>query len=355
MQNIEITLTKNKKPFPDYKTIGFGTHFTDHMFIMDYDKENGWHSPRIVPYDKLEFEPSCSVFHYGQALFEGMKAYRTPDDRILLFRPQENFKRLNMSAERICIPPLDEEFLLKALITLVNIDRDWVPSEPGMTLYIRPFIISTDISLGVHPASHFKFMIIMTPVTSYYTGGLTPQKILVESKYVRAVKGGTGNTKVIGNYAASLKSQKTALDNGYSQVLWLDGIEHKYVEEVGSMNIFFKIGDKLVTPELNGSILPGITRDSVIKLAKNMGIEVEERLISIDEIFDAAASGELKEVFGSGTAVVISPVGELKYGNKEIIINAGKIGPLSQKMYDVLTGIQFGKIKDTMGWTVEVK
>ncbi|MDP4153302.1 MAG: branched-chain amino acid aminotransferase [Bacillota bacterium] len=354
MQEIKITLTKNKKPLPDMSTVTFGTVFTDHMFVMDYDKGEGWHDPRIEPYAPFELMPSASVLHYSQTLFEGLKAYYDPNGEIRLFRPQRNFARLNSSGDRICVPHIDEEFALEALLTLVDIERRWVPKEEGQSLYIRPFVISMDQTLGVHPATHFRFFIILCPVASYYKGGLAPTNIMVEPKYVRAVKGGTGHTKIGGNYAASLKGQEEAARLGYEQVLWLDGIHHKYVEEVGSMNIMFKIGGKIVTPELNGSILPGVTRDSIITIAKSLNIPVVEKRIAVDEIFEAADNGTLEEVFGTGTAAVISPVGELRYDDKIAVVNDRKIGPTAQLLYDTLTGIQYGKIEDKFGWSVIV-
>ncbi|SDN48873.1 branched-chain amino acid aminotransferase [Acetanaerobacterium elongatum] len=356
MSKITVNLATNLKEKPkDQSKLGFGQYFTDHMFIMNYDEGQGWHDARIVPYGPLPLDPSAMCLHYGQEVFEGLKAYKTQDGRILMFRPDQNFKRLSMSNERMVIPAFDEEFMVEALIELVKIEKDWIPTAEGTSLYIRPFIIAVDPMLGVHPAHHYLFMIILSPVGSYYAGGLAPVNIYVESNYVRAVKGGLGFAKTAANYAASLKGQAEAELHKYSQVLWLDGIERKYIEEVGAMNIFFVIGDELVTPALNGSILPGITRMSVIEIAKQWGMKVSERRISIDEISAAYDKGELKEVFGSGTAAVISPVGHLKYNDKIMIINNGKIGAVSQKLYDNLTGIQWGKLPDTFGWTVEVK
>lgn len=356
MTEIELCLAKTRKEKPQDQTkLGFGKTFTDHMFIMNYDEGQGWHSPRIVPYGPLSLDPACMCLHYGQEIFEGLKAYRAKDGRILLFRPQENFKRLNASNERMVIPPIDEEFALKALMELLNVEKDWVPSAEGTSLYIRPFIIAVDPFLGVHPGKQYLYIVILSPSGAYYAGGLNPVDIYVEDKYVRAVRGGIGTAKTGGNYAASLKGQAEAERQNYSQVLWLDGVERKYIEEVGAMNIFFVIGDELVTPTLNGSVLPGITRKSVIELARSWDMKVSERRISIDEIAQAFDSGALKEVFGSGTAAVISPVGHLKYRDKIMIINDGKIGAVSQKLYDNLTGIQWGEIKDPFGWSVEVK
>lgn len=352
---IKIEKTTNPKQKPDQSNLGFGQTFTDHMFVMDYTEGKGWHDARIVPYAPLELDPATMVLHYGQAIFEGMKAYKTDDGRILLFRPEKNMQRINASNERMCIPPIDEDFCLEAIKTLVNLDKEWIPEAEGTSLYIRPFIIATDPFLGVRPSETYKFIVILSPVGAYYASGINPVKIYVEPKYVRAVRGGVGFAKTIGNYAASLKAQMEAKKKGYAQVLWLDGIERKYVEEVGTMNVFFKINGEVVTPELSGSILPGITRDSAIEVLKKMGMKVTERKITIQEVYEAHESGTLEEVFGTGTAAVISPVGELNWDGKIIAINDGKIGDVSQKLYNEITGIQTGKVEDTMGWTVEVK
>ena len=348
---IKITKSQNLKQKPDESTLVFGKTFTDHMFVMDYNEQNGWHNAQILPYGNISLDPASMILHYGQEVFEGMKAYRSDEGKILLFRPEKNFERLNISNDRLCIPKLDEEFCLKALEKLLEIDKDWVPHLPGTSLYIRPFIIATQKSLGVHPAKEYKFLIICCPVGSYYKEGLNPVKIYVESEYVRAVKGGTGFIKSGGNYAASLKGQEKAEKMNYSQVLWLDGKERKYIEEVGAMNVFFKIDGKVITPSLEGSILPGITRRSTIELLKSWGIEVEERKISIDELISAYNNNQLEEAFGTGTAAVISPIGEFNYNNKIMVVNNNQIGELSQKLYDNLTGIQWGKLKDTFGWT----
>lgn len=350
--NIKITKTTSPKAKPDQNNLGFGTYFTDHMFTMDYSKEKGWHDPQIVPYGPISLEPSAMIFHYGQAIFEGLKAYRTENGEIKLFRPKNNMNRVNISNERLCIPQIDADFGVEAIKELVKLDADWIPSAPGTSLYIRPFIIATDPFLGVRPSSTYKFMIILSPVGAYYKEGLNPVKLLVEKDYVRAVKGGIGYAKTPGNYAASLKAGEKAHELGYSQVLWLDGVEKKYIEEVGAMNIFFKIDGEIVTPELNGSILAGITRDSSITVLKSWGLKVTERRISIDEIYAAHGQGKLEEVFGTGTAAVISPVGELNYDGNKIIIGGGKIGETAQKLYDTITGIQSGKIEDTFGFTI---
>ena len=351
---IKTFLTDQKKVKPDESSLGFGKYFTDHMFTMDYDEERGWHTPVIIPYGPLAIEPAAMVFHYGQSVFEGLKAYKSPEGKILLFRPEENFKRLNRSDERMCIPYLDENFAMKALTELIKADADWVPSSPGTSLYIRPFMIATEPYVKVASSKEFKFLIILSPVGPYYSTGLTPVDILVEDEYVRAVRGGLGAAKASANYAASIKSQQKALQKGYAQVMWLDGLERKYVDEVGAMNVFFVINDELITPELNGSILAGITRDSVIQMAKSMGIKVVERRLGIAEVFDSARDGSLKEAFGCGTAAVISPIGRFIMGDDKVQVADGSTGRLTRQIYDNLTGIQFGKVKDTFGWIKEV-
>ncbi len=354
--DIKVELTKNPKAKPQDETkLGFGQIFTDHMFIMDYETGKGWHNARVVPHGPISLDPASMCLHYSQEVFEGLKAYRTADNKIMLFRPDENFKRLNVSNERLVIPAINEQDCLDGLMKLLEIERDWVPKAEGTSLYIRPFIIATDPFLGVRPSDRYMFIIVLCPVGAYYASGLDPVNIYVETNYVRAVRGGMGFTKTGGNYAASLKAQDEAHKQDYSQVLWLDGVERKYIEEVGAMNIFFKIGDTVVTPSLQGSILPGITRKSAIELIKSWGIPVEEKRITIEEVAEAYKNGELKEVFGTGTAAVISPVGHLKWGDMVMEINGGKIGEVSQKLYDKLTGIQWGKEPDEFGWTVEVK
>ena len=356
MQEIKVELTKQPKAKPTDETkLGFGSIFTDHMFIMNYDEGQGWHDARIVPYGPIELDPSAMCLHYGQTVFEGMKAYRAKDGRVLLFRPEKNMARLNVSNERLCIPKIDEVFALKCIEKLVSIEKDWIPTAEGTSLYIRPFIFATDAHVGVHPGKHLMFMVICSPVGAYYPEGLNPVKIYVESKYVRAVRGGMGYAKTGGNYAASLKAQDEAEEQKYTQVLWLDGVERKYVEEVGTMNVFFVIGDEVVTPALQGSILPGVTRMSAIEILKSWGLNVSERPIEIQEIYDAYQNGQLKEAFGTGTAAVISPIGQLKWDDHVMEINNGKIGEISQRLYDTLTGIQWGNMEDTMHWTVEVK
>ncbi|POZ57406.1 Branched-chain-amino-acid aminotransferase 2 [Lysinibacillus sphaericus] len=354
MLEIKKELTTNPKEKPAVDQLGFGQFFTDHMFIVDYTEGMGWHDPRIIPYQPLSIDPSAMVFHYGQAVFEGLKAYATVDNGVLLFRPDRNFNRLNHSNERIVIPAIDEELALEALKQLVTLDREWVPTAPGTSLYIRPFIIATEPHLGVHPSNSYQFIIIMSPSGSYYKEGINPVKIMVEQHFVRAVVGGTGEAKTAGNYASALKGQEIAHKEGYSQTLWLDGKEHRYIEEVGSMNIFFKINGTVITPALNGSILPGITRDSMLHVLKAKNIPVEERRISIDEVVEAYHNGTLEEAFGTGTAAVISPVGELKWRDEKILINNGEIGEISQMLYDTLTGIQNGTLEDSFGWTIKL-
>ncbi len=352
---MEIKICRNPSPKekPSGK-LGFGRIFTDHMFVMNYTAGRGWHDARIVPYGPLSLDPSAMVFHYAQEIFEGLKAYRTASGEIRLFRPYENARRMNNSADRLCMPQIDPEDWVTAVKTLVELEKDWVPYEEGTSLYIRPFMIATDAMLGVHPSKTYQFIIILSPVGSYYAGGLDPVRIYIETKYVRAVRGGTGEAKTGGNYAASIKSQEISEELGYSQVLWLDGVEQKYIEEVGAMNVFFKIAGKIVTPALVGSILPGITRKSAIELLRDWGCEVEERRLSAEEVESAAKNGDLEEMFGTGTAAVISPVGELLIGDTHIKINGGKIGPVSQKLYDTLTGIQWGRIEDTRGWITKI-
>lgn len=352
---IDIQLSKNKKQKPDFDNLAFGKNFTDHMFIMDYTEGTGWHDARIVPYQPVTLDPAAMIFHYGQTVFEGLKAYLTKDNEVLLFRPDMNMKRLNRSNERLCIPAIDEEFVLFALKQLINVDRDWIPNAPGTSLYIRPFVFATEASLGVHPAGKYSFMIILSPVGAYYKEGINPVKIAVERQYVRAAVGGTGNAKTAGNYAGSLIAQEKAELKGYSQVLWLDSKENKYVEEVGSMNIFFKINGEVVTPILNGSILEGVTRDSVMRLLEHWNVPVSERKISMEDIYQAYKAGKLEEAFGTGTAAVISPVGELFWEGEKVTINDGKTGELARKLYDSLTGIQLGTEPDPLGWTVKVE
>ena len=350
---IELTKTPKAKPTDETK-LGFGHIFTDHMFVMNYDTGKGWHDARIVPFDNVTLSPAAMCLHYGQEIFEGLKAYRTADGSVQLFRPDENYKRMNVSAERMVIPQIDEEFMVEATKKLVEIEKDWVPHTDGASLYIRPFIFATDPFVGVRPADHYTFLIILSPSGAYYSTGLNPVKIYVEQKYVRAVRGGTGFAKTAANYAISLKGQDEAHNQDYEQVLWLDGVEQKYIEEVGSMNIFFVIDGEVITPQLTGSVLPGITRKSALEVCKSKGIKCSERRITIEEVAKAYDEGKLDEVFGTGTAAVISPVGHLKWGDKVMTINDNKIGKISQMLYDTMTGIQWGKIPDEFGWTVKV-
>jgi branched-chain amino acid aminotransferase len=347
---IKITRNDTGRTRPADSELGFGRVFTDHMFVMDYSEEKGWHDPEIVPYADFSISPAAMVFHYGQAIFEGLKAYKTPEGKICLFRARDNFERMNRSAKGLCIPQIDVDFVMDALKQLILLEEKWIPETLGTSLYIRPTIIATDPFLGVRASFTYKFFIILSSVGAYYAEGLNPVKIWVAKDHVRAVRGGVGEFKTAGNYAASLIASEKAKKEGYAQVLWLDAIERKYIEEVGAMNIFFLIGDELVTPDLSGSILPGITRYSVLDLARKWGMNVSERKISIDEIFRAHDDGKLVEVFGSGTAAVISPVGEIKYGDKFISIGDGTPGKTAMKFYNALTDIQYGKAEDTENW-----
>ncbi|WP_223588745.1 branched-chain amino acid aminotransferase [Neobacillus bataviensis] len=353
-QEIAFFQREELKVKPDPASLGFGKYYSDYMFVMDFHAELGWHDPRIIPYAPLTLDPAAMVFHYGQAIFEGMKAYKTADGTIQLFRPEKNMSRLNESCDRLCIPQIDEDFLLKAIKQLIFTEKDWIPEGEGQSLYIRPFIIATEAYLGVRPARQYQLLVILSPSGAYYGDQLSPVKIYVEEQYVRAVIGGVGHVKTAGNYAASLKAQEKADANGFAQILWLDAKENKYVEEVGSMNIFFKINGEVVTPKLNGSILPGVTRDSVIQLLKYWKVPMREAKISIEEVYAAHERGELEEVFGAGTAAVISPVGELNWNGHTIVINDYQIGQLSQDIYDEITGIQLGKKEDPFHWTVKV-
>lgn len=352
---ISITKTTSPKAKPqDESQLGFGKIFTDHMFLMDYSEDKGWHNGRIVPFGPIPTHPASTVFHYGAEIFEGMKAYRAVDGTIRLFRPLENIKRLNNSAERLCLPKLDEEGCLDILNTITELEKDWIPHSEGTSLYLRPFLYGNDPHLGVHAVKNAVFAVICSPVGAYYAEGINPVKIAIESNDVRAVRGGTGYAKCGGNYAASLRAGQRAEENGYTQVLWLDGVERKYIEEVGSMNVMFKINGKIITPALTGSVLPGITRKSCIELLKDWGYTVEERQISVDELFAAAQSGTLEEAWGTGTAAVVSPIGHLFYNGKEYMVSDNKIGEVTQKLYDELTGIQWGKVEDKHAWSLKV-
>lgn len=353
-QTIQVELASQLKEKPNGENLSFGTIFTDHMFMMDFTEGAGWHDARIVPYQPISLDPASIIFHYGQTVFEGLKAYATATGDIQLFRPDRNFNRLNLSNERLCIPQIDEDFALEALHKLLEIEKDWVPTTPGTSLYIRPFIIATEAYLGVAPSKRYIFMIILSPVGAYYKEGINPVKIAVENEYVRAVLGGTGEAKTAGNYAASLKAQEIVEAEGFAQVLWLDGVEKKYIEEVGSMNVFFKINGEIITPKLNGSILHGVTRDSVIQLLKHWDLPIVERKISMEELVQASKNGTLEEAFGTGTAAVISPIGQLTWENDDFIINGGETGEIAKKLYDTLTGIQYGKIDDPFQWIVKI-
>lgn len=354
MQEIKIEKAKTLKQKPDFSKLGFGKYFTDHMFVMQYNDKDGWHDAKIVPFDYIPIHPASTVLHYGAEIFEGMKAYRTADG-YQMFRPIENIKRMNDSAERLCLPTLDEQFTLKALETLITMEYDWIPDLPGTSLYIRPFMFGNDESLGVHAVHNATFVIILSPVGSYYAEGINPVKISIESEDVRAVRGGTGYAKCGGNYAASLRAGKRAEAKGFTQVLWLDGVERKYIEEVGAMNVMFKIDGEIATPELTGSVLPGITRKSCLEILKEWGYKVSERLISVDELLSAAQSGKLEEAWGTGTAAVVSPIGHLFYKDVDYTVSNNEIGQLTQKLYDELTGIQWGTKPDTRGWCYKVK
>jgi len=351
MQEIKFVETKNLKTKPDVSKIGFGTHFTDYMFVMDYNTKDGWNDARIVPYEKIPLAPSNATLHYGQAIFEGMKAYRN-NGKAVVFRATDHLNRLNNSARILDIPQLPFDVIHAGLMKLIDIEKDWIPTEKGQSLYIRPFVFATDEILGVSVAKAYKFMIILSPVAAYYAHGFAPVKIMVEDTYVRAVRGGLGAAKTPANYAASLHAGMVAHDKGYDQTLWLDGVERKYIEEVGSMNILFKINGEVITPspKEQTSILDGITHRTVMQIAKDWGIPAVERKISIDEVIKAYEDGTLEEVFGSGTAAVISPVGVLEYKGKEYVINGGKIGDFAQKMYDYIEGIHVGEIEDKFGF-----
>lgn len=356
---MEIKVTKagkeQLKPKPrDQAKLGFGEIFTDHMFLMEYESGKGWLNPRIEPYHDLCVDPAAMALHYGQEIFEGLKAYQGKDGGIFLFRAMDNFKRLNRSAARLCMPEVDVDLAMEAVKELILLDREWVPTYPGASLYIRPTMFATEPHLGVRPSREYLFYIIIGPVGAYYKEGLNPVKIYVESEFVRAPKGGTGDAKAGGNYGASLLAAEKAKEKGFTQVLWLDAAERKYVEEVGTMNMFFFIDDELITAPLTGSILPGITRDSVIRIAKDWGIKVSERSLTIEEVTLAAKNGTLQEAFGTGTAAVISPVGQITYKDEDFIIGDGKMGELSQRLYHEIVAIQYGEKPDPYGWVERI-
>lgn len=353
---MEIKLEKAKtlKEKPDSSTLGFGKIFTDYMFMMDWNIDKGWYNQRIVPFANISLHPASTVLHYGSEIFEGLKAYRRKDGKVQLFRPIENIRRMNRSAERLCLPQIPEDMAMEILTTFVRLEQDWTPDAEGTSLYLRPFMFGNDETLGVHAVHNATYVIIASPVGSYYKEGINPVKIMIEDEDVRAVRGGTGYAKCGGNYAASNRAGERAEKKGYSQVLWLDGVERKYIEEVGAMNVMFMIGDEIVTPMLSGSILPGITRMSCLEVLRKEGYKVSERLLSIDELADAMKNGTLKEAWGCGTAAVVSPIGELCYKDVKYTVNNGEIGKVTQHLYDTLTGIQWGKIEDTFGWTQEI-
>jgi branched-chain amino acid aminotransferase len=353
----EVTRNPSPKPKPNPDTLKFGQTFTDHMFLMEYTEGVGWHDGRVCPYGPISLDPAAAVLHYGQEMFEGMKAYRAPDGRVLLFRPYMNAERARNSNRRICMPDIDPELFVGAIKALVDVERDWIPEKEGTSLYIRPFMFADEPFLGVHPASHYLFVIICSPVGSYYSapgGGLAPTSIYVEREYVRAAPGGTGFAKIGGNYAGSLAAQSAAAKLGCEQVLWLDAVERRYVEEIGTSNAFFVIDGEVVTAPLLGTVLPGVTRDSVIALLKSWNIPVAERRLAIDDVFAAGRDGRLSEVFASGTAAVISPVGKLVSADGALTVGGGAVGPLAQRLYDALYGLQTGRLPDDMKWTVTV-
>ena len=351
---IKIQKAEKLKEKPDFSNLGFGKYFTDHMFVMDYSDKEGWHGARIIPFGYIPIHPASTVLHYGAEIFEGMKAYKT-EDGYQMFRPYENAKRFNNSAERMCLPQIDEELFVKSITELINIDYSWIPDSEGASLYIRPFMFGNDESLGVHAVHNATYVVILSPVGSYYKEGLNPVKITIEDEDVRAVRGGTGYAKCGGNYAASMRAGQRAEKKGFTQVLWLDGVERKYIEEVGAMNVMFKIDGEIVTPKLTGSVLPGITRKSCIEMLRSWGYNVNERLLSVDELIGAAENGKLEEAWGTGTAAVVSPIGLLSYKGKDHVVSQNKIGALTQKLYDELTGMQWGKKPDAFGWCYKVK
>jgi branched-chain amino acid aminotransferase len=351
---VNKSTTIGQKPQPKDSELGFGKYTTDHMFLMDYTEGKGWHDARIEPYQDLKLDPAAMVLHYNQEVFEGLKAYHLADGGIGLFRPDKNIERMNNSTRRMVMPEIAPDLFMKALTELVLLDREWIPKSEGTSLYIRPTMIANEPALGVRPSSRYLFFIILGPVGAYYPEGFNPTRIFVSDEYVRAAKGGVGEAKTSGNYGATLLVSKMASEKGYTQVLWLDAKEHTYVEEVGTSNIFLLFEDTLVTPPLEGTILPGVTRDSVIQLARRWGIDVSERRISIEEVVSGCKTGSLKEMFATGTAAVISPVGEICYKGTDFPVGEGKTGELSQKLYDELFGIQYGKKEDPFGWRVRI-
>ena len=352
---IKITKTTTPQTMPPEDKLGFGKVFTDHMLVVDWEAGKGWYDARIVPFGRISLHPASTVLHYGAEIFEGLKAYRRADGGVQLFRPLENIKRMNNSAERMSLPQMDEQDMLELLTTFVKLEEKWVPKSFGTSLYLRPYMFGNDETLGVHSVHRATFIIIASPSGSYYAEGINPVSIMIENEDVRTVRGGTGYAKCGGNYAASTRAGERAAKKGYSQVLWLDGVERKYIEEVGAMNVMFKINGKIVTPLLTGSILPGITRKSCIEVLKTLGYKVNERLLSVDELLSALKEGRLEEAWGCGTAAVVSPIGKLAYGDEEFVVGNGGIGKVTQQLYDILTGIQWGKVPDTFNWVHKIK
>ena len=351
---IPIRRSTTPRAKPDDSSLEFGTVFADHIYLQEWHLDRGWHDARIEPYGSFSLDPAACVLHYAQAIFDGLKAFRQPDGKVKLFRPRKHAERLINSARRMCIPPLEVEQIIQSFVTLVDLDRDWVPRSHGTSLYVRPTIVATEPYLGVRPSTSYLYFVILSPVGSYYGGGMQPVKILVADEYVRAVEGGVGAAKTAGNYAASLYAAEQAKHKGYAQVLWLDGVHRRYVDEVGTMNIMLRVGDEVLTPPLSGTILPGITRDSVLTILRDWGIPVAERPISIEDVVEAHARGTLREVWGTGTAAAISPVGELGYRDRQLVVNDGRIGELTQRLYDTLLGIQYGTQPDIFGWLHEI-
>lgn len=356
MRDFDFIKTENLKEKPlDESKLGFGKIFTDYMFRMDYNMEKGWHNGRILPYAPIQLDPAACVLHYAQEVFEGLKAFRNEAGEILVFRPMENIRRLNESCERACIPKLEEGLVLDALKEILKVEREWIPKAPGTSLYIRPFVIATEASIGLHQATEYSFMILLSPSGHYYPKGLAPTNIYVEDEDVRAAAGGSGYAKMGANYAISLRAQTRAQKKGFDQVLWLDAMERKYVEEIGTSNAFFLIDGVVITSPLTGTILPGITRRSVIELLKHKGYQVEERKLSIEELIEAVRNDRLEEAFASGTAAVIAPVGRISYKGVDYIINGNQIGAASQMLYSLITGIQGGREADPFGWVLKVE
>ena len=347
---IPVTRTRTPSPRPDDASLSFGKVFTDHMFMMNYTDGKGWHDPRVVPYGPLSLDPATSVLHYGQAVFDGLKAFRGADGQIRLFRAERHARRLNISCAALCIPQMDPELIRASFDAIVSVDHEWVPSLPSTSLYVRPTVIATDVMLGVHPAHNYVYFVICSPVGAYYKEGVKPVRILASDNHVRAVQGGLGEAKTAANYAASLSAQQEAEQQGYTQVLWLDGVERRYIDEVGTMNIMMRIGDEVITPPLAGTILDGVTRNSALRLMRDWGLRVSERKISIEEVLEAGRAGTLREMWGTGTAAVVSPVGELGYKGTKLAIGNGHTGELTQRLYDAITGIQYGRDTDPYGW-----